>query len=81
MNFIVFIFYYEMCFSISLLLFWVFLVGLGFEVRASWLQSRCFTASATPPVHFALVILEMRFLKLFVWACLELTSAQSQPSN
>jgi hypothetical protein len=39
--------------------FFLFLVGLGFELRASHLQSSCSTASATPPVHFALVILEM----------------------
>jgi hypothetical protein len=33
--------------------------GLGFELRASRLQSRCCTTWATPPVHFALVLLEM----------------------
>jgi hypothetical protein len=36
-----------------------FLVGLGFELRALHLQSRCFVTSATPPVYFALAILEM----------------------
>jgi hypothetical protein len=35
------------------------LVRLGFEFRASRLQSRCSTSWATPPVHFALAILEM----------------------
>jgi hypothetical protein len=35
------------------------LVGLGFNLRASGSQSRHSTTSATPPVHFALVILEM----------------------
>jgi hypothetical protein len=33
--------------------------GLGFELRALCLESRHFTALATQPVHFALVILEM----------------------
>jgi hypothetical protein len=40
--------------------FFFFCLGLGFELRASQLQSRCSTAGATPPVRFALVILEMR---------------------
>jgi hypothetical protein len=31
----------------------------GFELRTPHLQSRCSTASATPPVHFALVIFEI----------------------
>jgi hypothetical protein len=44
---------------ISFSLFFFFLVGLGFEVRASCLQSRHSTAWAIPPVHFALVILEI----------------------
>jgi hypothetical protein len=30
-----------------------FLVGLGSELRASHLQSRCSLTSVTPPVHFA----------------------------
>jgi hypothetical protein len=38
------------------------LVGLGFELRALSLQSRHSTAWATPLVHFALLILEMRGL-------------------
>jgi hypothetical protein len=33
-----------------------FLVRLWFKLRASCLQNRHFTAWATPPVHFALVI-------------------------
>jgi hypothetical protein len=37
----------------------VFFVGWGFELRALHLQSRHSTTLATPPVHFALVILEM----------------------
>jgi hypothetical protein len=36
-----------------------FLVRLGFERRALYLQSRHFMAWATTPVHFALVILHM----------------------
>jgi hypothetical protein len=39
-----------------------FLVGLGFEFRALHLQRRLSTAWATPPVNFALVILEMGVL-------------------
>jgi hypothetical protein len=34
-------------------------VGLGFELKAWYLQSRYSTALAIPPVRFALVILEM----------------------
>jgi hypothetical protein len=53
--------------------FWVFfLVGLGFELRASGLQSRLSSTSVAPPVHFALVILEMRSHKLLAQAGLEL---------
>jgi hypothetical protein len=40
--------------------------GLEFELKASHLQSRRSTASSTPPVHFAVVILEMGSCKLFV---------------
>jgi hypothetical protein len=43
------------------------------------LQSRPSTAWATPPVHFALVILEMGFCKLFAQAGLDLQSSWSQP--
>jgi hypothetical protein len=39
--------------------FFFFFVGLGFEFRALCSQSRHSTAYATPPVHFALVILMM----------------------
>jgi hypothetical protein len=53
-------------------------VGLGFEVRALCLQSRCSTAWATPPFHFALV-LELGSCKLFAWAGLELWSSWCQP--
>jgi hypothetical protein len=41
-------------------------VGLGFELRALNLRSRHSTPWVTPPVHFALVILEMETDKLFV---------------
>jgi hypothetical protein len=41
-----------------------FFVGPGFELRALYLQSRCFTW-ATTPVHFALVILEMGSWEIF----------------
>jgi hypothetical protein len=33
-----------------------FMVGLGFELRASHLQIRGSTVSTIPPIHFALVI-------------------------
>jgi hypothetical protein len=47
--------------SISILAFLkIFFVGLGFELRTSCLQSSHCIAGATPPAHFALVILEMR---------------------
>jgi hypothetical protein len=36
-----------------------FFGGTGFELRASCLQRMRSTASATPPAHFGLVILEM----------------------
>jgi hypothetical protein len=42
--------------SLSLPLSLSLSVGLGFELRALHLQNRYFTAWATPPVHFALVI-------------------------
>jgi hypothetical protein len=41
------------------------MVGVGFEFRASHLQSRSSTALATPLAHFALVILEMGFHQRF----------------
>jgi hypothetical protein len=47
------------------------LVGLGIKLSASCLQSRHCTAWATPPVHFALVILEMRPFKIFAQANLK----------
>jgi hypothetical protein len=51
-----------------------FLVELGgFELRALSLQSRCSTA--IPPVHFALVILEMGSLELFALTGLETLSS------
>jgi hypothetical protein len=51
---------------------------MEFELRV---QSRCSTTWATPPGHFALVILEVRSYKLFTWAGLEQKSSQSQPPN
>jgi hypothetical protein len=58
------------------------LVGLGFELRASNCQAKYFTTSATPLVHFALVILEIGSHELFAWASLELWSSYlSLPSN
>jgi hypothetical protein len=43
-------------------------VGLGFELRASHLHSSCI---ATPPVHFALGILEVGSRELFAWVGLK----------
>jgi hypothetical protein len=42
-----------------LYLFIYFFVGQGFELRALCLQNRHSITWAMPPVHFALVILEM----------------------
>jgi hypothetical protein len=55
-----------------------FFDGPGFEFRALCLQSRYSTNWPTPPVYFALVILEMECHKLFAWAGLEPESSQSQ---
>jgi hypothetical protein len=54
--------FFFLLFFLLFLCFCLVLVGLGFELRALSLQSRCFTTWATPPVHFALVILEMGVL-------------------
>jgi hypothetical protein len=40
----------------------LFFVGVGFELRASCLQSRCSMAWVIPAAHFALIILEMGVL-------------------
>jgi hypothetical protein len=49
------------------------LVELGSELRALSLQSRRSTAWVTPPVYFALIILEMGgSYELFAWASLQL---------
>jgi hypothetical protein len=57
-------------------------MGLGFEFRASLLQSRLSTARATPPVHFALVILETGSCALFAQADLKPWSSDlSLPST
>jgi hypothetical protein len=53
------------------LFFWV---GLGFEFRASCLQSRHSITWATPPVH-----LEIGSLELFAWSSLKSPSSWSQP--
>jgi hypothetical protein len=50
--------------------FFVFLVELGYELKASHLQSWCCTTWATPPVHFVLFILEMGSHEIFAWAAL-----------
>jgi hypothetical protein len=47
-------------------------VGLRFELRGLHLQASSLLLQPTPPVHFALVILEMESLKLFAWASLNL---------
>jgi hypothetical protein len=54
-------------------------MGLGFELKPLHLQTRCSTTWTTPPVHFALVILEMGTRELFAQAGLELWFSQSQP--
>jgi hypothetical protein len=56
--------------------FWgVYLVRLGFELRALLLQSRCSTAQATPPLPLALIILEIGSHELYSSAGLELRSS------
>jgi hypothetical protein len=57
--------------SVSLLIFF-FLAVLGIELGVL-----CFATWATPPVHFALVILETEVLKLFAWPGFELWSSRS----
>jgi hypothetical protein len=39
--------------------FFFFLVVLGFELWASFLQTRSYTTAVIPPIHFAVVILQM----------------------
>jgi hypothetical protein len=56
-------------------------VGLGFDLRVLDLQSRVSNTWATPPVHSALVILEMRSHELFVGGVLESQTSRSQPSK
>jgi hypothetical protein len=51
-----------------------FLIG-GTRV---WTQVFTFTTWAIPPVHFALVILEMESHELFAWAVLGQWASQSQ---
>jgi hypothetical protein len=48
-----------------------FLVVLGFELRASCLQSGHSTVYI-PPVYFAVITLEMVSFELFAWVGLEL---------
>jgi hypothetical protein len=59
----------------------IYFVGLVFELRASHLQSSCSTSLATPPVHFALVILEMESQDLFAYFALVTLEMESQDSN
>jgi hypothetical protein len=62
----------------------VCLVWLGFELKVSSLQSRCSTSWATPPVHFALIILEIGgggLWELFTLAGLTWWPSWSQPPN
>jgi hypothetical protein len=48
-----------------LFLTYFFHMRLGCELRASCLQNKCFTAWATIPVHFALIIMVMGSCELF----------------
>jgi hypothetical protein len=57
---------------IFMVFFSFFLVEPEFELRTLHLQIRLSTAWASSPVHFALVILEMEFWKVLLWASLEL---------
>jgi hypothetical protein len=56
-------------------------VRLEFEFRASSLQSRCSILWATPPVQFALIILDMGSGELFFWDGLQVRSSWFQPSG
>jgi hypothetical protein len=57
-------------------------VGLGFELRASCLQSKCSIAGDTPPVHFAMVIFRDGVLGKFAWLSLNHNpSGLSLPSS
>jgi hypothetical protein len=56
----------------NLLIIYLFLVGLEFELRAACLQTRHTTSWATHFAHFALVILEMGSWELFLRAGKEL---------
>jgi hypothetical protein len=51
------------------LFFFLFLIVLGFELRASWLPGRHSTTSAMPPALLVLVILELGscFLSRLAW--------------
>jgi hypothetical protein len=51
----------------------------GFELWAFSLQVRCSTAWTRPPVHFALVILEMESWELLAWVGFKPWSSWSQP--
>jgi hypothetical protein len=53
--------------------------GLGFEFRASFLQSKHSTSQVTPPVHFALVILEVGVSGTICQVFVQLQPSQSQP--
>jgi hypothetical protein len=53
----------------------LFFGGTGIELRTLHLQS----SWVTPPVHFAVVILEMGSCEVFAHAGLQLWSSQSQP--
>jgi hypothetical protein len=67
-------------FPLTLMVFFLsffFVVGLGLEFRALGLQSRCSATSATPSVHFALIILEIGFCELFAWLASNVIQSQS----
>jgi hypothetical protein len=58
-------------------LFFFFFVGLKIVLGAWCLESRHSTAWETSPGHFAVLILEMRSLKVFAWADLKWWSSWS----
>jgi hypothetical protein len=51
---------------------------MEFELRALRLEDRHPTARATPPVHFALIILEIGSGKLFTLAVIKTPFSRSQ---
>jgi hypothetical protein len=57
----------------------IYFNGTGVWTQVFMLAKQCSTAWATPPVHFALVILEIKVFRIFAQTGLKPQSSQSQP--